>query len=167
MFTAKKYRSGMFAGKFMPYHLGHLYCLRTASELCGRVYQILMTGCVDEEKILRNVSPEEREALSPENRYRAMKAAGEQLGNVETIRMDISACRTPEGEEDWDAETPLVLEACGRFEAVFGSEPGYAPYFERAYPWADYIQVDPPRTHYPISGTRIREAWEDSQRWRV
>ena len=71
MGTAKKYRSGMFAGKFMPYHLGHLYCLRTASELCDRVYQILMTGCVDEEKILRSVPPEEREALSPENRYRS------------------------------------------------------------------------------------------------
>lgn len=156
----KPFATGMFAGKFMPYHVGHLYCLETASRLCGHVWQILMAGCVEEEEILRSLPEAQREALSPERRFQRMKAAGERLGNVETLFMDISGCRTPDGQEDWDAETPLVLQACGRFDAVFGSEPGYAPYFARAYPWATYIQVDPPRVHYPISGTRIRNDWE-------
>ena len=64
-------------------------------------------------------------------------------------------------------ETPLVLDVCGHFDAVFGSEPSYAPYFRRAYPWAVYIQVDPPRIHYPISGTRIRESWEENRSWMI
>ena len=165
--TQKKYPAGMFGGKFMPYHRGHLYCLETASRLCGQVYQILMAGGAQEEAILRALPRDRREALSPEARFRRMKAAGDRLGNVETLLIDISACRTPAGDEDWDAETALVLAACGRFDAVFGSEPDYAPYFSRAYPWAEYIQVDPPRIRYPISGSRIRNAWEECMQWRV
>ena len=150
------YQAGMYGGKFMPYHLGHLFCLETAARMCGHVYQILMSGGVDEEAILAELSPAEREALSPERRFARMKQAGDRLGNVETIWLDISACRTSDGQEDWDAETPLVLRACGHFDAVFGSEPSYGDYFRRAYPWAQYVLVDPPRVHYPVSGTMIR-----------
>ncbi len=152
----KPYRAGMYGGKFLPYHRGHLYCLETASRLCDVVYQILMVGCVDEERIMAGQTALDKALLSPGARFAAMRAAGERLGNVITILMDISACRTPEGDEDWDAETPLVLSACGRFDAVFGSEPSYGEYFRRAYPWATYVLVDPPRRVVPISGTRVR-----------
>lgn len=164
---AKPFRTGMFAGKFMPYHRGHLYCLETASLMCDTVYQILMANCVEEEQIMKALPPTEQLALSPERRYARMQAAGKRLGNVRTFYMDISDCRTPAGEEDWDAETPLVLRACGHFDAVFGSEPSYTEYFRRAYPWAVYLQVDPPRIHYPISGTCIRASWKELSRWRV
>ena len=73
---SKPFRAGMFGGKFMPYHKGHLYCLETASRLCDRVYQLLMANCVDEERILRSLSGDELLALSPERRYARMRAAG-------------------------------------------------------------------------------------------
>lgn len=164
---SKRYQAGMFGGKFLPYHRGHLYCLETASALCEKVWQILLAGCVQEEEILRNAAPADRERWSVPRRLARMKAAGERLGNVETLVLDISACRTPEGEEDWDAETPLILNRCGRFDAVFGSEPSYASYFHRAYPWAEYILVDPPRKHYPISGTAIRLGRAEEAKWTV
>lgn len=163
----KRYAVGMYGGKFLPYHKGHFYCLETASNMCGKVWQILTAGGVEEEAFLRNASPEDRALLSPEARFRRMEAAGQRLGNVETILLDISRCRTPDGREDWDAETPLILERCGKFDAVFGSEPSYAAYFSRAYPWADYILVDPLRKHYPISGTAIRNEKEAADRWIV
>lgn len=152
----KPYRAGMYGGKFLPYHRGHVYCLETASRLCEVVYQILMVGGVDEERILAGATALDRALLSPGFRLRAMQAAGDRLGNVRTILMDISGCRTPSGEEDWDAETPLVLSACGRFDAVFSSEISYGAYFSRAYPWARHVLVDPPRIVVPISGTEVR-----------
>lgn len=163
----KRYATGMYGGKFLPYHWGLFYCLETASRMCEKVWQILMTGCVQEEEILRRAAEGERAMLSAHRRLERMEEAGRRLGNVETILLDISDCRTPDGQEDWDAETPLILERCGRFDAVFGSEPSYAPYFSRAYPWADYILVDPPRVHYPISGTAIRSGKANAEKWMV
>ena len=150
---SKRYQAGMFGGKFLPYHRGHLYCLETASALCEKVWQILLAGCVQEEEILRNATPADRERWSVSRRLARMKAAGERLGNVETLVLD--------------AETPLILNRCGRFDAVFGSEPSYASYFHRAYPWAEYILVDPPRKHYPISGTAIRLGRAEEAKWTV
>ena len=163
----RRYAVGMYGGKFLPYHRGHFYCLEVASKMCGKVWQVLTAGGVEEEAFLRNASPEERELLSPEARLRRMDAAGKRLGNVETVLLDISRCRTSDGREDWDAETPLMLEKCGKFDAVFGSEPSYAAYFSRAYPWADYILVDPPREHNPISGSAIRVGKEAAEKWIV
>ena len=163
----KRYAVGMYGGKFLPYHRGHLYCLETASRMCEKVWQLLMTGGVEEEAFLRNAAPEDRGRFSPGQRLARMRAAGERLGNVETVLVDISACRTPDGQEDWEAETPLVLKTCGRFDAVFGSEPSYAAYFSRAYPWADYVLVDPDRECFPISGTLLRSGKEEMDRWIV
>ena len=163
----KRYQAGMYGGKFMPYHRGHLYCLETASRLCERVYQVLLSGGAEEQAILRALTPGQRNGLTPAQRYLRMKEAGDRLGNVTTVWLDISACRTPEGEDDWDAETPLVLEACGRFDAVFGSEPSYAAYFRRAYPWAEYVLVDPERSHCPVSGSMIRADREGTKQWLV
>jgi HTH-type transcriptional repressor of NAD biosynthesis genes len=53
-------------------------------------------------------------------------------------------------------ETPLVLNACGKLDAVFGSEPDYGDYFKRAYPGAEYVQIDVERKSVPISATMIR-----------
>lgn len=163
----RRYKTGMYGGKFLPYHKGHFYCLETASKMCEKVWQILMTGCAAEDDILLHTDEADLWMLSAAYRFQRMKAAGDRLGNVETILLDISQCRTPEGEEDWDAETPLILDRCGHFDAVFGSEPSYAPYFARAYPWADYIPVDPPRITYPVSGTAIRLKQKDGRFWMV
>ena len=164
---SKRYAAGMYGGKFFPYHKGHLYCLETASALCEKVWQILMVGSVEEEDFLRRFPEKNGGILTASHRFRCMEAAGRRLGNVETILLDISSCRTPDGQEDWDAETPLILARCGHFDAVFGSEPSYAAYFSRAYPWADYILVDPPREHYPISGSAIRVGKEAAEKWIV
>lgn len=154
----KRYQAGMFGGKFLPFHKGHLYCIDYAAALCETLYVIMFYGGAEEENILANkaytVSPE---LLSAESRIRCMEKACGYYDNVNFIAIDISNLRNPDGTDDWDAETGLVLEACGHFDAVFsGSDPQYKEYFDRAYPWAEFCLIDPDRTHYPISGTMIR-----------
>ncbi len=161
----KHYAVGMYGGKFLPYHRGHFYCLEVASRMCDQVWQVLTAGGVEEEAFLRSATPEERIRYSPQERLRRMREAGNRLGNVKTVLLDISGCRMPDGQEDWDAETPLMLQLCGRFDAVFGSEPSYAAYFSRAYPWAEYVLVDPNRVRFPVSGTAIRNGKEAEARW--
>lgn len=162
----KRYKTGMYGGKFMPMHAGHMHCLRVASEMCDKVYLILFFGGNQEEEI---IARDDREFLHVSARMAQTLKAASMFDNVEPLFLDVTDCRYQDGTEDWDAETPIVLNACGKFDAVFGSEPDYAPYFERAYPWADYVLVDSSRTEVPISGTQIREmeSLEEVNKWIV
>lgn len=51
----------------------------------------------------------------------------------------------------------MVLKELGHFDAIYGSEPSYGTYFQKAYPWAEYRIIDVNRDIVPISATKIRE----------
>ena len=88
--------------------------------------------------------------------------------NVRLEVIDVANCKLPNGEEDWDAETPLVNKVCGHLDAVYGSEPSYAPYFKRAYPDAIYRCLDPERKELNISATMVRNMnKEERKEWMV
>lgn len=151
----KKYKVGMYGGKFMPFHKGHLYCVEEAAKLCEKLYVILFHGGDQEIEILKQKSNEKY--LTFEDRKKHTVEGCKHIKNAIVIDIDISECKKEDGSEDWDMETPLVLEVCGNLDAVFGSEPDYADYFKRAYPEAEFVLIDPDRKKVPISGTKIRK----------
>lgn len=163
----KQYKTGMYGGKFLPFHKGHRFCVETAAEECETVYVILFWGGAEEEKI-RKEHPEIW--LSVEERTRQMKIIcgdAKLTARVIPCLIDISNLRLPDGSEDWEAETPLVRKIVGdRLDAVYSSEESYGEYFRRAYPEAEHRLVDVKRIHYPISGTAIREMKDKKERAR-
>lgn len=162
----KKYKVGMYGGKFMPIHKGHMYCLSTASELCEKVYWILFYGGEEECRIMKEKTLLPRKEYLPETRIRRMKKIAEAFDNVEVIAIDISKLKNPDGSDNWDMETDMVLDACGKMDAVFSGANEYEDYFRRAYPWADCIAVDSKRKTYPISGTMVRNMkFEEASAW--
>ena len=158
----KKFKVGMYGGKFMPFHKGHMYCVEKAASMCEKLYVLLFYGNDQELKILAQ-RPEDK-WLFPESRLKAMKKACSKLDNVIVEAIDVTNCKNPDGTEDWDAETPLVLNVCGKLDAVFGSEPSYADYFSKAYPGAEYVMIDVDRNTVPISGTMIRNMSEEERK---
>lgn len=168
MVMDKKYKIGMYGGKFIPFHKGHNYCVEYAARECETVYVILFWGSADEERILKG-HPEWRLTIEERKKqlYR-MCEANSHLANVIPALIDTTNLRTPEGEEDWEAETPLVRVLLGdRLDAVYSSEVSYGEYFSHAYPEAEHRLVDVPRIHFPISGTAIRnmENKEERKLW--
>ena len=148
----------------MPFHRGHLYCIETAAKQCKKLYVILFHGGAQELEILKDRPNEE--FLTVEDRLKHVKEGCKHILNVEVIDIDVTNCKNPDGTENWDMETPLVLAACGKLDAVFGSESDYSNYFKRAYPGAKYVIIDENRTTVPISATKIREMnEEDRKKW--
>lgn len=105
----KKYKVGFYGGKFMPFHKGHDYCIRVASEQCEQVHVILFYGGDDEIRIMQEANETDREMLSLESRLERLNTIVKQYGNVKVTVIDVTDVKLPDGEEDWDGETPLVL----------------------------------------------------------
>lgn len=158
--------NGFYGGKFMPMHKGHLYCIDTAVRMCDHVVVIMFINGDDELKILET---QQDEMLSVEARISQLKRVCSLYPEVEFHIIDDNPLRGPDGEEDWDKETPLVRQYVPYMDYVFSSEPQYGSYFSRAYPEATHIIVDAKRSKYPISSTMIRamELMEDKQKWMV
>lgn len=162
-----KYSIGMYGGKFMPFHKGHRYCIETACSECEKVYVILFFGGNEEIEILKH---NKTKFLSVEARKKKVVELCSQCENAIPTFIDVTDCKLPNGDEDWDAETPLVRDVLGpKLDAVYSSEEHYGEYFSRAYPEATHRLVDVKRKHYPISGTKIRNMKrnEDRKKWMV
>ena len=161
----KKYKVGMYGGKFMPFHKGHLYCVEMAAKQCEKLYVLLFHGGEQELKILKERPNDDW--LKLESREKHTREACKRFKNVEVKVIDITKCKNADGTENWDMETPLVLEACGKLDAVFGSEPDYGGYFKRAYPDAEFVVIDTDRKKVPISATMIRnmKSEEERKKW--
>ena len=141
---------GFYGGKFMPLHKGHLFCIDTAARQCDQVVVIMFINGEDELEIMKTHSEAE---LMVENRIKQLEKICALYKNVEFYIIDDNFCRDEDGNECWDAETPLVREHVPRMDYVYSSEPSYGAYFARAYPEAIHIVVDEKRINYPISAT--------------
>ena len=144
---------GFYGGKFLPMHIGHLYCIDTASKQCDHVVVIMFINGDDE---LRVISTNKDTLLSVESRLSQLRRVCELYSNIEVRVIDVMNVKLPDGSEDWDSETPLVRQYVPHMDYVYSSEPSYGEYFSRAYPEAKHIIVDAERKTYPISSTMIR-----------
>ena len=161
-----RYKSGFFGGKFIPFHKGHELCISVALALCETVHVILFINGDDEIAIQASEHTLPKEYLTVDYRVKQLQKMINGNPRIKLHIIDTMSLKLPHGKEDWDAETPLVIQACGDFQAVFSSEPSYDEYFKRAYPWAEHIIVDAKREKYPISATLIRDMTvEEAEKW--
>lgn len=98
----------------------------------------------------------DKRLIQPTSRINRLIDLTKDMPDVRLRVVDVSSCRKPDGSEDWDMETPLMLEACGKFDAMFSSEISYDDYFRRAYPFAEHVVLSSERSAVNISATKVR-----------
>lgn len=157
---------GFYGGKFMPLHKGHLFCIDKMAHDCDIAVIIMFINSADEENILKTNNSD---MLKVESRKKQLEYVCTLYDNVEFHIIDVANLRDADGNEDWDAETPLVREILPKIDCVYSSEISYDEYFSKAYPEAKHVLVDPERINYPISGTLIRamKTLEEVGRWKI
>lgn len=153
---------GMFGGKFLPLHKGHLSIILKMALECDSVYLCLFVN-----------TPEERRIgytwyLDADFRYYQLHRAVETARRDPIVRfkgtefricvIDCSKYMTS-WKEDWLKEAEHIRDIVGGpIDRVYSSEPSYDPIFKEAYPGAEHVIVDPVRAYVPVSSTMLRES---------
>ena len=156
----KRFKVGMYGGKFMPFHKGHAHCIDVASSECDILYVAIFYTHVDEIRY-RDKGLAYNVRITRLNDYLMRKK-----DNIKLILV-CSHEFSENGVEDWMAEAKYIQDIIGtKIDAVYSSEPSYDSFFKKAYPEAIHRLVDPERKEVPISGTKIRSMTkEEARKW--
>lgn len=145
-------KNGLFVGKFLPPHIGHLWAIDQASKQCDFLYILVAE---DQETCKKLCLQANLPYFDLSTKTKWMKEALKNYPNVKILSLREDGIRPmPEGWAEW---AKAVQKLVGKqIDYIFGSEPIYAPYYEKYFPKSNYIQQDPDRTHFNISATQVR-----------
>jgi HTH-type transcriptional regulator, transcriptional repressor of NAD biosynthesis genes len=143
---------GMYGGKFIPVHMGHVYSMIRASTMVDELHVIVSYDDEYEKKTLF------KEAKIPHIPYNV------RLRWWKEITKDMSHVHVHAVEEkqtgqfsDWERGAEGIKAAVGKeIDTVFSSEQAYGEFFEKLYPGAEHVVLDENRVAYPISATILR-----------
>lgn len=152
------YNVGVFPGKFLPPHRGHLNAISQAITLVNHLY-VVVSDNVD---IANRACEEAGLPYMPlELRAQWMLTELQNINHVEVIILDEAGIPPyPHGYILW-AER-LIEAVPKKFDVIFGSEEKYRATYAKSLPAVYYKAYDRKHNKYPISATEIREHYLDN-----
>lgn len=143
---------GMYGGKFLIPHLGHVFCMTVASTIVDELHVIVSYDEEYEKRV--SFKDSKVEHISYLQRVRWWKEITRDMEHV-TVH---AVYETNNGEfESWKAGAKAINEAIGEtITHVFSSEFSYGEFFSKLYPTAEHVVIDEGRNKYPISATKLR-----------
>ncbi len=146
-------KTGIFPGKFLPPHRGHLTAILRAHALCDKLYVVISERPQEDGELCRSAGIP---YISGQLRQRWLSQELQGLG-IEILLLDES--NIPPFPDGWEQYASLLCNAIEEpFEVIFGGEESYREGHCRYFPDVEYQVLDPQRTQWPISGTEIRTA---------
>ena len=142
---------GFIGGKFLPFHLGHMYAIIEASNQVDELYVVLSSSKNrDREICKRDIIP----YIPSEER---LSWIGEGLNNLENIKIVHVEDDKWEEDYDWGQGAGMIKKAIGKpIDFVFSSEHDYDELFEKYYPDSEHVVIDNSRNTINISATEMR-----------
>lgn len=156
------YKIGIYYGKFIPPHRGHLYQIIEASTKCEKLYVIVCDNPHETQRVC------EEAGLPPIHWKLRKQWLAQQLQDIDHIKLlilDEGALDIPEYPNGWDKWYNALIDLVDREgdglsssdTAIFVGERHYKDKIE-TYDYHPIVELfDPSRSRYPISGTEIRQ----------
>ena len=164
----KKETIGMFGGKFLIVHKGHVHAMRKAAAMVDKLYVIVTYNVMFEGEVYfhnSKVAP-----IAVEQRLRWWHEITKELDNVHVYAIEetninkntdthtnVNYHAHANVEPDWQSCADSIKTLIGKpIDFIFSSEPSYSDYFDDLYPKAKHIIIDADRQLYPISASQLR-----------
>lgn len=154
------YKTGVFTGKFMPLHKGHIRSVKIASKQVEKLYVVV---CHNQDYMKSECEKYHLPDMSMELRVKWVKNAFKRLKNVEVVSIDQTKIEPfPKGIEDFSKK---LKELVGKkIDVFFGGEKNYQDFAKKSF-GAEYVLIDPERKKVPISATMIRHDLKKNHRF--
>ncbi|MBR9705789.1 multifunctional transcriptional regulator/nicotinamide-nucleotide adenylyltransferase/ribosylnicotinamide kinase NadR [Candidatus Pacearchaeota archaeon] len=143
---------GFIGGKFLPFHLGHVYAIIAASNYVDKLYVVLSSSKNRDKEIC------ERDNIKYIPAEVRLSWIGENLNNLDNI--EIIHIEDDQWDEnyDWEAGANMIKAAIKKpIDYVFSSEHAYDKHFAKYYPDSKHIVIDDKRNTVTISATEMRK----------
>ena len=140
------YRTGVYFGRFLPPHRGHLYQMIEASTRCEKLLVVISDNADQTREICR------RDGI-PEISYRLRKQwISQQIQDITHIGVRVlDETDIPVYPEGWELWSQRMREVVGEpIDAFFVGDMEYGETLARYFPESKVELFDPARTRYPI-----------------
>ncbi|MEI7718359.1 MAG: multifunctional transcriptional regulator/nicotinamide-nucleotide adenylyltransferase/ribosylnicotinamide kinase NadR [archaeon] len=143
---------GFIGGKFLPFHLGHVYVILAASNLVDELYVVLSSSKNRDKELCA------RDGIKYMPAEVRLSWIGESLSNLDNIKVIHIEDDHWDSDYDWEEGANMIKKAIGKpIDFVFSSENSYNDFFKKYYPDSKHIVVDDKRKTVTISATEMRK----------
>lgn len=147
------YKTGVYFGRFLPPHRGHLYQMIEASTRCEKLVVVISDNANQTREICRQNG-------LPEISYRLRKQwISQQIQDISHIVVRVlDETDIPVYPNGWELWSQRMRQVVGEpIDAFFVGDMEYGQTLATYFPESRVELFDPSRTRYPISATDIRE----------
>ncbi|MGV8087135.1 MAG: multifunctional transcriptional regulator/nicotinamide-nucleotide adenylyltransferase/ribosylnicotinamide kinase NadR [Candidatus Woesearchaeota archaeon] len=143
---------GFIGGKFLPFHLGHVYVILTASSYVDKLYVVLSSSIKRDKELC------DRDGIKYIPASVRLSWLGEEFNDMENIKIIHIEDDHWDNDYDWEEGANMIKKAIGKpIDYVFSSEKSYDEHFKKYYPTSKHIIVDDERKTVTISATELRK----------
>ena len=143
---------GFFGGKFLPFHMGHVYLGIAASNKVDELYCVLSSSKNRDKELC------ERDGIKYIPAETRLAWIGESFNDIENMNIIHIEDEHWDHDYDWEEGANLIKRAIGKpINFIFSSENDYTELFEKYYPGTQHVVIDAGRKEVPISATKMRQ----------
>ena len=144
---------GMFVGKFLPPHIGHINAIKKASKLCSKLF-VVVGG--DEKRNKELCDEAKIPFIDLKTKAEWIRNELKGIENIEIVEFNEEGSPTmPFGWKEWSKRLKDILGE--KIDVIYGSERSYEQEYKKYFPESKYVLQDEFRKEIHISSTQIRK----------